>query len=184
MAEQTGKMTRPTDPVGRVLFGVSWALAIFGGLLCCIIAVLVTASVTGRYLLSAPIQGDYDLVGIICGCAVFAFLPYCQMTRGNVVVDFFTAGVSPRGKAVLDGLGTLLYLVIAVLFTWRLYYGALELRDTSQVLAAYNFYRWWTLPFGIGCMVILIASIIYTLGRDIGDVRTGKTSAHPIAKGE
>jgi TRAP-type C4-dicarboxylate transport system permease small subunit len=184
MDEQTGMRTRPTDAVGRVLFGIARALAIFGGLLCCIVAVLVTVSVTGRYLLSAPIQGDYDLVGIITGCAVFAFLPYCQMIRGNIVVDFFTSGVSPRGRVALDGLGTLLYLLIAALFTWRLYYGAVELRESSQVLAAYNFYRWWTLPFSIACMAVLIAAIAYSLRRDIIEVATGKTFSHPTPTGE
>ena len=107
MAEHDARHTRPTDPVGRVLFDVSRALAIFGGFLCCGMAVMVTVSVTGRYLFSAPVPGDYDLVGIIAGAAVFAFLPYCQLTRSNVVVDFFTTNVGTRGKAVLDAIGSL-----------------------------------------------------------------------------
>lgn len=168
---------RPNDPVGRLLFGLSRILAVFGGLLCCVIAGLVTVSVTGRYLFAAPIPGDYDLVGIISGCAVFAFLPYCQMTRRNVVVDFFTTNLRPRGKAALDGFGTLLYLVVAAMFTWRLYYGAVELRETSQVLAVLNFYRWWTVPFDIVCMIVLIAAIIYTLARDVGGMRSDQTAA-------
>ena len=159
---------RPADPVGRVLFDVSRVLALLGGFLCCLMAALVTVSVTGRYLYSAPIRGDYDLIAIISGCAIFAFLPHCQMVRRNVVIDFFTLKVPRRGRAALDGFGSLLYLVVAVIFTWRLYHGALELHETSQVLAAYNFYRWWTLPFDLLCMVVAIAVILYTLARDLG----------------
>jgi len=147
-------------------------------------AVLVTVSVAGRYLIAKPVPGDYDLLGIIAGCAIFAFLPYCQMRRGNVVVDFFTTGLSARGRSILDGLGSLLYLTIAVLFTWRLYFGAVELYETSEVLAVVNFYRWWTMPFSLFCMAVLIVVIAYTFGRDIDDVRKGKAAASQTNMGE
>jgi TRAP-type C4-dicarboxylate transport system permease small subunit len=175
MAEHANNGARPTDPVGRALFGIARFLAIVGGALISITAVMVTVSVTGRYLFAAPIPGDYDLIAIICGCAVFAFLPYCQMMRGNVVVDFFTNNASPFTKTILDAFGTLLYLLIAVLFTWRLVYGGLELRSNGEVLANFNFYRWWTVPFDLFCMVILILVIAHALVRDVGDVRKGRT---------
>lgn len=183
MSEAHTDDTRPTDVVGRVLYRVSDFLAVIGGLLCCVMAVLVTVSVTGRYLFASPVPGDYDLLGIIGGCAIFAFLPYCQLKRGNIVVDFFTTGVSPRNRSVLDGMGSALYLVIAALFTWRLYFGAIELYETSEVLAVVNFYRWWTLPFSLFCMVVLLAVVAYGLIRDIGDVRKGGgTASRPAPK--
>ena len=175
MAEHASGGARPTDPVGRVLFDVAKFLAIVGGVLICITAVMVTVSVTGRYLFAAPIPGDYDLIAIICGCAVFAFLPYCQMIRGNVVVDFFTTDISLTARATLDAFGTVLYLLVAILFTWRFVYGGLELHASGEVLANFNFYRWWTIPFDLFCMLILILAIAYTLSRDIGDVRKGRT---------
>lgn len=184
MPEPASGVARPTDPVGRALFTVSKTLAIFGGMLCCVIAVLVTVSVTGRYLISAPVPGDYDIVGIISGCAVFCFLPYCQMIRGNVVVDFFTNGLGLRAKAVLEAIGSLLYLAIAALFTWRLYHGALELRDTNQLLAAFNFYRWWTVPLNIFCMIVLLATIAYSLLQDFGAARTGRATVRSNVSGD
>lgn len=184
MAEPAQGMARPTDPVGRVLFKVSKALAVFGGMLCCVIAAMVTVSVTGRYLFSAPIPGDYDIVGIISGCAVFCFLPYCQMIRGNVVVDFFTNNLGLRAKAVLEAFGSLLYLAIAMMFTWRLYYGALELRDAHQVLAAFNFFRWWTVPLNILCMFVLLATIAYSLIQDIVAAKTGQVTTRSQVSGD
>jgi TRAP-type C4-dicarboxylate transport system permease small subunit len=180
MSDDPGEAGRPNDAVGRLLLAIARILAVFGGGLCCLMAAMVTVSVTGRYLFSAPIPGDYDLLAILSGCAAFAFLPYCQMTRGNVVVDFFTTNMSPRGKAVLDAAGTLLYLVVAILFTWRLYYGGLELRANAEVLANFNFYRWWTVPFDLFCMAILIAAIAHTLVRDIGGARGGRTPTQAV----
>jgi TRAP-type C4-dicarboxylate transport system permease small subunit len=164
-----------------VLFQTAKYLAIAGGALCGLMAVMVTVSVTGRYLLAAPIPGDYDLVAIMAGTAVFAFLPYCQMVRGNVLVDFFTNNVAPSKKAIMDGFGTLLYLLVAILFTWRLYFGMLELHASGEVLAAFDFHRWWTVPFDIACMIVLILVIIYTLIQDLSVVKGHLRSAPPNA---
>ncbi len=181
MADNAREMIRPTDPVGRILFPVTRALAIFGGALCCFVAIMVVVSVTGRYLFAAPIPGDYDIVGIMCGTAVFAFLPFCQLVRGNVVVDFFTSAAPPRIKAVLDAAGSLLYLAAAVLFTWRLYHGAVDLYLDREVIAAFTFYRWWTLPFDLVCMVLLIIVIAYTLSHDLSSFLGGRSTSQPAS---
>ncbi|HWP24894.1 MAG TPA: TRAP transporter small permease [Xanthobacteraceae bacterium] len=167
MTDQAAEGARSADPVGRALLQATKALAIVGGLICGLLALMVTVSVTGRYLFSAPIRGDYDLLAIFTGVAIFTFLPYCQMVRGNVIVDFFTNNMAPSKKAALDAFGTLLYLVIAIVFTWRLYHGMLELRASGEVIASYDFYRWWTVPFNLLCMVVLIIAILYTLVHDI-----------------
>jgi TRAP-type C4-dicarboxylate transport system permease small subunit len=179
MTDNAGEPVRPTGTVGRTLFQIATILAIIGGLLSCAMAVIVTVSVAGRYLFSAPIPGDYDFVGILCGSAIFAFLPYCQLKRGNVLVDFFTIRAPPRIKAVLDALGTIIFLTAAVMFTWRLYYGTLEMRQSAEQIAAFAFYRWWTMPFDIFCMVVLILTIIYTLTHDIADARSGGANSQP-----
>jgi len=177
MAEGAGTAARPIGPVGRALHGIATVLAILGGLLSCVMAALVTVSVTGRYLFAQPVPGDYDIVGILCGCAIFSFLPYCQLKRGNVVADFFTQNASPQVKAALDAAGSFLFLAAAIMFTWRLYHGLLEMRQSGEQISAFAFYRWWTIPFDIFCMVILTLAILYTLMRDIADVSTARSAA-------
>ncbi|MPY70045.1 MAG: TRAP transporter small permease subunit [Alphaproteobacteria bacterium] len=173
MAHDTGYDERPADPAGRALYGIANVLAVFGGLLCVAMAVLVTVSVGGRYLFAAPLPGDYDLIGILGGCAVFAFLPWCQMRRGNVAVDFFTTRAGPRMRAALEAFGGALYFVIAALFAWRLVHGGIELRESGEVLAVVEFYRWWTVPFDIFCLIVLIGAILWTLAQDIRAIRRG-----------
>ncbi len=171
----------PANPLARLLNRVCYFLALFGGLICGVMAVMVTVSVTGRFLFSAPIPGDYDVIGILSGCAAFAFLPYCQLQRGNVMVDFFTDKAPTRVKAALDAMAMVFYLIIAMLFTWRMYYGMLDLRKYNEVIAAFEFYRWWTVPFNIFCMILLVLVIMYTLAQTLRVV-AGKDSA--VAGGE
>lgn len=175
---------RPADPAGRLLYAIASGLAIFGGMLSCIMAAVVTISVAGRYTLSWPIPGDYDIVGILCGCAVFAFLPYCQLKRGNVLADFFTHRASPRTKAALDAMGNLFFLLAAIMLAWRLYYGMLELQQSHEQIAAFAFYRWWTIPFDLFCAAVLIFAILYSLIQDIGAAIAARAAERPIVKGE
>jgi TRAP-type C4-dicarboxylate transport system permease small subunit len=184
MTEDPGAAGRPAGPVGRALHGIARALALLGGLLACAMAAVVTVSVAGRYFISRPVPGDYDIVGILCGCTIFAFLPYCQMVRGNVMVDFFTTRAPPRFRAALDLIGTAIYLAAALMLTWRLIFGMLELSQSGQVIAAFEFHLWWTMPFDIVCMVVLSAVIAYTLTRDLADVRAGRATAHEPVRGD
>jgi TRAP-type C4-dicarboxylate transport system permease small subunit len=181
---ESGMSARPKSTFGRALHHVAGVLAAIGGVLSCVMAVLVTVSVTGRYLFSAPVPGDYDLVGILCGCAIFSFLPYCQLQRGNVLADFFTHNAPARVKAGLDAFGNVLFLAAIVMFTWRLHYGMFEMKQSAEQIAAFAFYRWWTIPFDIFCMFVLILAIAYTLAEDIAGTKAGATAERPMLKGE
>jgi len=147
-------------------------------------AAIVTISVAGRYLFSLPIPGDYDLVGILCGCAIFAFLPYCQLNRGNVLADFFTQRAPERVKAGLDAFGNVLFLAAVILFTWRLYFGMLEMKASSEQIAAFAFYRWWTIPFDLFCMVVMVLAVLQTLLEDLAGAKAGHAADHKPAKAE
>ncbi len=184
MAESADAAARPDNAFGRGLRRIANALAIFGGILSCVMAAIVTLSVTGRYLFSLPIPGDYDLIGILCGSAIFAFLPYCQLNRGNVLADFFTQSAPERVKAMLDAFGNLLFLAAIVMFTWRLYYGMLEMKASSEQIAAFAFYRWWTLPFDIFCMIVMILAIFYSLLEDLAGAKAGHAADHTPVRAE
>lgn len=184
MAEQGGTGARPADAAGRALHRIADILAVIGGILSCAMAAVVTISVAGRYMFSAPISGDYDIIGILCGCAIFAFLPYCQLNRGNVLADFFTQRASPSTKAALDAFGNLLFLLAIIMFTWRLYFGLLEMKQSAEQIAAFAFYRWWTIPFDIFCMLVLICAIFYSFLEDVAGARAGHSADRPLMKGE
>ena len=101
-----------------------------------------------------------------------------------MLADFFTQKASPRTKAVLDAMGNLLFLVATIMFTWRLYYGMLEMRQSAEQIAAFAFYRWWTIPFDIFCMIVLICAILYSFLEDLAGARAGRSAEQPVAEGE
>src|SRR5262245_10807429 len=80
----------PPNGVATVLSELTTAAAILGGVITLAIAIAVTASVFGRNMLDEGIPGDFEFVQMGTAIAVFAFLPFCQLRRGNIVVDTFS----------------------------------------------------------------------------------------------
>jgi len=165
---------RPIDPVGRVLYLISRWMAVFGGVILFILAILTTISVFGRKFLDAPVPGDFELVAIGTGVAVFACLPYCQLMRGNVLVDFFMNNAPTRAKTIADIIAGLIFLAIGLMLTWRMIYGAIDMYDVNEVSMTIGFPRWSTFPISIVFMSFLVIIIIYTLGRSIAETRANR----------
>ena len=174
MSEIGDTKARPTDPVGRVLYLVSKWMAVFGGVILFILAILTTISVFGRKFFDTPVQGDFELVAIGTGVAVFACLPYCQLMRDNVLVDFFMNNAPTRAKTIADIGANLIFLAIGLMLTWRMIYGAIDMHDVNEVSMTIGFPRWTTFPISIVFMSFLVIIIIYTLGRSVAETRANR----------
>jgi TRAP-type C4-dicarboxylate transport system permease small subunit len=109
-----------------LLRAITEKLALAGGLIVLAAALLVCGSVTLRWLTSNSIPGDFELVQIAVALSAFAFLPYCQLGRGNIAVGTFTARLPERARAFLDALWDTLYALTAAFIAWRLVAGAWE----------------------------------------------------------
>ena len=57
-----------------------------------VVSIVGRASLTWAWVLG-PVPGDFELVEVGTGFAVFAFLPWCQLKRGHATVDLFTSEV-------------------------------------------------------------------------------------------
>jgi TRAP-type C4-dicarboxylate transport system permease small subunit len=129
--------------VGIWLERATRALALAGGFLLVGVLLMTVTSVAGRYLFNAPIPGDYEITELVCGVAVFAFLPYCQLTGANIVVEFFTSRVSERWKRVLDAAHSLAFTGVAVLLAWRLAVGGLGKMADGQTTLYLGIPLYW-----------------------------------------
>lgn len=174
MSEHADTTTRPTDPVGRVIYQIARALAVFGGVLLCAMAGLTVVSISGRVALSAPVPGDFEMVAIGTGVAVFAFLPWCQLTRSNVLVDFFMTRAPVRARITADIVGGVCYLLIAALLTWRLAFGGIDMHHYGEVTMTINFPRWTTFPISVVLLAFLVVVVAYTVGRSVAELRAGR----------
>lgn len=152
----------PPDRVGAWLFRVCGVFALAGGLVIVALTLMSLASIVGRAVFTTPLPGDYELVQLGCAIAVSAFLPFCQMRGGHVLVDFFTARSRPSVRAALDTLGALLIAVVAALLTWRLGLGAASFRAANDQTTILAIPTWWTVAAMVPSFALLSAAGLYT----------------------
>lgn len=127
------------DVVGRTLLVLARALSWFGGSVLIAMLGVSVVSVVGRKFFDSPVQGDFELVQLGCAVCVACFLPWCQIEKGHVIVDFFTLKLSPRARNRLDAIGALLLALCAALLAWRLALGTISVwtnQETTMILGA------------------------------------------------
>ena len=93
--------------VGAALDRLGILLAYCCGAIVAGIGIMSAVSIIGRSALNRPITGDFELVEIGTAISGTLFLPYCQATRGHIIVDLFTLRASERTRGRLDRFGSL-----------------------------------------------------------------------------
>lgn len=131
-------------------------LALAGGVIVLAAAALVCCSVMLRWLTSDSIPGDFELVQIAVGLSAFAFLPYCQMQRGNISVGTFTDRLPERMRSALDALWDLAYALAAAFIAWRLAAGAAETIANKTTTMVSGLPVGWAIA-AVAVMAVLLA---------------------------
>lgn len=145
------------------------AFAMAGGLVLCAIALVTVFSVLGRKFFGGAIAGDFEIVEIGCAMAVSLFLPYCQLNKGNVIVDFFTLKAPPAVRRWLDAVGCVLLTLVAMLMTWRLGAGGLSLYSSNDQTMVLQVGTWWAFLIVVPSMALLSAVGALTALRSLVD---------------
>lgn len=149
----------------KILQSLANLCAILAGILLTAITLLTCASLLGRNLLGATLVGDFELTGVVAGAAIALFMPYCQIRRGNIIVDFFTAKLGKASTGSLDRFGTLLLAVMFGLLAWRTTLGGLNSYTTHSETQILGFPEWIVFaamvpPFVLTCVIGLWQSLL------------------------
>jgi len=126
----------------HILEALAKFCAILAGLLLTTITLATCASLLGRNTIGETLAGDFELTGVATGAAIALFLPWCQLRRGNIIVDFFTARASAQINAALDRIGALLLALAIGLLTWRTSVGGLNAFNTQSGTMMLGFPEW------------------------------------------
>jgi TRAP-type C4-dicarboxylate transport system permease small subunit len=116
--------------------------AILGGVLLTVITLMTCVSLIGRNTTGWSIVGAFELSGSAAGAAIALFMPWCQVRRGNIIVDFFTAKASEATQRGLDRLGALLLALAMGLMTWRTGVGGINAWNSGAGSMIMGFPEW------------------------------------------
>ncbi|MDP1686188.1 TRAP transporter small permease [Hydrogenophaga sp.] len=131
--------------IGFIYRLANW-LAITGGLVLTAITLMIAVSVLGRALIGiglGPVPGDFELVEIGTGIAVFFFLPWCYLKGGHATVDLLYMHMPDWAQRAVVAISDLLMLVVWLALTWKLWEGMLEKREYQETTFILAMPMWW-----------------------------------------
>ncbi|MCK0094961.1 TRAP transporter small permease [Yoonia sp. F2084L] len=155
-------------------------MALLGGLVLCLLVLMVCVSVSGRELSDlahsgalrslgdwliglgvGPILGDFELVEAGVAFAIFAFLPLTQLSGAHAKVDVFTSGMGHGVNRALGTFWSVVMAVIIVLITWRLFVGMQDKMRYGETTYLIQFPIWWAYAASFGAAVTASIVSIY-----------------------
>jgi TRAP-type C4-dicarboxylate transport system permease small subunit len=135
----------PTHAKGeslKLLSALARLCAILAGVLMTAITLVTCASLIGRNTIGVTLLGDYELTAVTAGAAVSLFLPWAQLRRGNIIVDFFTSKTPDNVNAVLDRFGALVLAAVMLLLAWRTAVGGISSYSSQTTTMMLGFPEW------------------------------------------
>jgi TRAP-type C4-dicarboxylate transport system permease small subunit len=137
-----------------VLASLARVLAVVGGLLMLVVALISTASVLLRWITTSPIQGDFEIVSIGGGLAVFLCLPWAQARGANILVDSFTTRAPAWFNRGLDALWSLVYAGLCAVLAWRMTLGAQDSISSHTVSMVLGIPYGWAMLLAAGSFAV------------------------------
>jgi TRAP-type C4-dicarboxylate transport system permease small subunit len=131
----------------RLLTLLAKACAVLAGCLLTVITLMTCVSLIGRNTTGWTIVGDFELSASAAGAAIALFLPWCQINRSNIIVDFFTQSASEGARAAMDRFGALLYAAAMALMAWRTGIGGLNAWNSQSGSMMLGFPEWVVYAF-------------------------------------
>lgn len=154
------------------------ALAVLGGLILTGVMLAAVISIIGRALSRSgwaifarmgPIPGDFEIVSIGAGMAIFCFLAWAQFNRGHVTVDIFVSVLGERGLAWLAAFTNLVMTVAVVVLAQQLGLGLDDKRRFGETSLILQIPLWWSYVGGmIGLYSFAVVSG-YTVWRSVNE---------------
>ncbi len=141
----------------RILEALAKLCAIVAGVLLTTITLMTCVSLIGRNTTGWTIVGDFELSGSAAGAAIALFLPWCQLRRGNIIVDFFTTRASAAAQQRLDRLGALLMAGVMALLCWRTFVGGLSAWKAQSGSMMLGFPEWIVYTFMVPPLALCAA---------------------------
>lgn len=127
----------------RWLARLSKVSAALGALVALATGLLTTVSVVSRAIWSQPIPGDVEITQMAIALAISLCIPYCQVQRANIVVDFFTQSLRASRVRALDVFGQLTLALIYALLAWRTLVGAVSVGQAGETTMIIALPMWW-----------------------------------------
>lgn len=103
----------------RIIDKISRVSHIIGVVVAAILVFLTTADVIGRYVFNRPISGTLEVSQLMMVIMVFFAFAYVESENAHVRVDLVVSRLSPRVRAYIECVVTLIGLGVFSMIAWQ-----------------------------------------------------------------
>ncbi len=143
----------------RVLYGLSNALGLIGGVALVLMMLHVNLDVFGRYVFNSPVPGTLEIVSNYYMVAV-VFLPLALVERQNahISVELLSQHLPRIPRIVLIGFASLAAAVYFAAFTWQTWLDAVAKYQIGEYIRGQIVIINWPSRFllPVGCALITV----------------------------
>lgn len=157
---------------GKWTLKISRVMAVIAAAVLAIMMINTVADVCGRYFFTKPIEGTFELVGIMLVIAGSLGLGYCQLNQGNIRITVLSDLFRPRIQAVIF---LVAYIIAAIttgmicwqsaLRAWGYIFKTLGGTSVTLGLPFWPFMMLLAIGFGWVCIIFLID--IYITAKEV-----------------
>ena len=130
MEQLVDSQSEKQSPLTRVITKISRIMAAVGAVSLFVMMAITVIDVGGRNIFLKPLNGSFELVGIMLIIAGSWGMGYCQILGMNIRIGLFVDRFSKRWKWIMAILMLVLSGVVAILVAWQ------ELVKTGDLLAS------------------------------------------------
>ena len=150
----------------KLMMALARLMAVLGGTVLSMLIVLTCVSITGRLLNGffhgdfmegiapgfsqwmidlgvGPVNGDFELVEAGVAFAIFAFIPFCQITAGHASVDVLANTFSRRVNRFLRMVTEIVFAAVLILIAVQLAQGMSGKLRNGETSFLIEFPVWW-----------------------------------------
>lgn len=157
---------------GKVILNISKVMAVIAAVVLGIMMILTVADVAGRNLFLKPIEGTYELVGIMLVIAGCLGLGYCQLNLGNIRITVLSDILPRRGQSIIFLIAYIIAAITTGMICWQGGIRAWEyiFKELGGIIITLRVPLWpfmmlLAVGFGWACLIFLID--IYLTAKEV-----------------
>ncbi len=147
-----------------------FALKLLAAVMIFAMAALTFLDVVGRYVFAAPIQGTFEIVGLLLGVVPFAALPLVTHSRAHITVDLFDSFIRGKFRWVQQFSVLIGSAVVVAFFAERLFSAGIDEAGANFVTEDLGISR-APLLYGLSGLSVITTIILFVM---IWQMATGK----------
>lgn len=120
ISQEVSQEKRELTGFHPIIRGICRFMTAIGAVVLATMMCLSVADICGRNFFNRPIDGTYEIVSLMVVLVGCLGLGYCQLVKGNIMIDVVTSRLSPRWQATLNVISYLISIAVCGIVCWQI----------------------------------------------------------------